>query len=157
MASTLAVQEVKSNMPFYNEGHSLNSLAISVRHFLNINSTIYETYFVKRSMFNPIDELSFECDWKAFIETGSQLCEKMELYIDFFKVKALKHTTYTILVQQISAFQAWFKKLKQLMQFSHISRQLERLLKHEPVLDLHKQICCTEVVIAILLGEIDAG
>lgn len=151
LAKPFLDHDTTPSKPFFSNQHSLNKLKPLIRHFLSLNQELYKTYFVKRSMFNPIDEIAFEQDWKNFIAAGSELYAKLDFYKKHLESEPYLFEGFSILCKQFTAFQDWFNKLQRMTQFNHIAKHLEDLLAHEPVINSHTQICCSDDLISNLL------
>ena len=131
---------------------SLKRLARLIRQFLDLTRSIQQTYFTKRSRFDPVDELKFERDWKAFYGQAAYLQKRLEQ-----TVAELHHGDPTIndfaqlLKKQNAHYQNWFKRLSRASAFAKTGALLEELMPHtRPVPTLHPKLCCTAPVLAAL-------
>jgi hypothetical protein len=114
--------------------HDLANLAVTVRRFLELTRGTYQTYFVKRGLFEPRDELGFEQDWNEFFQTAVHLQARLESVLQLVEGRELRPTLadpVASLKEQVRDYNAWFEKLRLTRRFTKIGELLVGILPRE--------------------------
>jgi hypothetical protein len=114
--------------------HDLANLAVTVRRFLELTRGTYHRYFVKRGLFEPMDELGFEQDWNEFFQAAVHLQARLEsalLLVERLESIPTLADPIASLTEQVRGYNSWFEKLRLTRQFTKIGELLVGILPRE--------------------------
>jgi hypothetical protein len=114
--------------------HEVANLAVTVRRFLELTRGTYQRYFVKRGLFEPIDELGFEQAWNTFFQSAVHLQARFESVLHLVEglepVPTLADPMAS-LKEQVRGYNSWFEKLRLTRRFTKIGELLVAILPRE--------------------------